>query len=165
MQEVGGFMRFAEIEVGTELYHEALRLREQVLRVPLGLSLSSEDLANDRECFHLGICDRSRLVAVLLLQRVSADQLKMRQVAVAPDAQRRGFGSSLLARAESFAKERHYRTIVAHARESAVNFYKKHGYVASGKVFREHLIPHRLIKKELSEQLFAPDFNKLEGSS
>lgn len=143
-------MRFVEIEFGTELYQEGLRLREEVLRRPLGLRLSSEDLADDPECFHLGMCDEAKLVAVLLLQRVSTHRLKMRQVAVSPDAQGSGIGSELLARAERFAQERRYRTVHAHARESAIGFYLKHGYVASGEVFREQMMPHRLITKDLS---------------
>ena len=142
-------MTFVVIEVGTELYHEARRLREQVLRAPLGLSLTGKDLAMDSACFHLGIGDGSRLLAVLLLQPANAREVQMRQVAVWPEVQRSGIGSFLLNAAERFSKDCGYRTVFAHARVSALRFYEKRGYVPSGPEFFESTIGHRLVVKVL----------------
>lgn len=145
----GGVMTLVEIEVGTDLYQETCELREQVLRTPLGLPLSAGDIERDPDCFHLAAHDGCRVIAVLLLQPIDATQLKMRQVAVSPEFQRRGIGTRLLAHAEHFAKERGYHTVLAHARESAVRFYEKRGYVVSGSHFLEHTVAHRLVTKQL----------------
>ena len=148
-ESVGVTMSFVEIELGTDLYHEALRLREQVLRAPLNLTLTDEDLASDGDCFHLGVRDGSRLLAVLLLQRMQKNEVKMRQVAVSPDAQQHGIGSFLVTSAERYAKDRGYCGVFADARESAIPFYEKLGYFTSGAAFLEHTIAHRRIVKVL----------------
>jgi predicted GNAT family N-acyltransferase len=140
-------MTLKRIEVGSTEYQEALRLRADVLRTPLGLSLTQAELAQERLCFHLGGFDESRLVAVLLLQPLDAHTVKMRQVAVSPARQRSGAGAQLIAFAETFAREHGYRTIVAHARGTAVGFYLRLGYTAAGDEFLEQTIPHRRVTK------------------
>ena len=64
-----------------------MRLREDILRKPLGLSLTKDELARDAACFHLGGFRGSQAVAVLLLQPVDEQTLQMRQVAVLPALQ------------------------------------------------------------------------------
>ena len=128
---------------------EAMRLREDVLRTPLGLSLTPDDLAQDAACFHLGGFDGSRICAVLLLHPLDGHTVKMRQVAVRPELQRTGVGTGLIAYAEAFAQERGFTTIIAHARGTAVGFYLRLGYAAVGEEFLEQTIPHQLVTKRL----------------
>src|SRR5437879_5956231 len=128
-------MKFREIHVGTQEYEAALRLREAVLRAPLGLSFTEEEFAEESHCFHLGGFDDERLVAVLLLKRLNEHAVKMRQVAVEPGLQGRGVGSGLVAFAEDFARARDYTTVIAHARGTAVDFYRRIGYSTSGEPF------------------------------
>ena len=142
-------MTFREFNLGTKEYEQALHLREAVLRVPLGLTLTDGELADEPNCCHLGGFDRERLVAVLLLRPLDEETVKMRQVAVHPEFQNLGMGSRLVAFAESFAKERGFTKMVAHARGTAVDFYRKAGYTAVGEDFLEQTIPHRLVAKEL----------------
>jgi ribosomal protein S18 acetylase RimI-like enzyme len=140
---------FRRFEVGTPDHEKALALREAVLRKPLGLTLSAEELREEPNCFHLGGFDGERLVAVLLLKPLDERTLKMRQVAIDPELQRRGIGNQLVAFAEQFARERGCELLIAHARESAVAFYRKLGYATSGDTFIETTIPHRLVSKRL----------------
>ena len=142
-------MTFLEFKPGTDEYKQALRLREAVLRVPLGLTLTPGDLAEEAHCFHLGGFDGERLVAVLLLRPLDEQTVKMRQVAVHPEFQKLGTGSGLVACAERFAKERGFTKMMAHARGTTVEFYQKAGYTAVGDEFIETTIPHRLVTKEL----------------
>jgi len=142
-------MTFREILIGTAEYQAALRLREAVLRRPLGLPFSEEDLADESRCLHLGGFDEGRLVAILLLKPMPQQTMKMRQVAVHPDLQGRGIGAALVAFAEASATARGYKTMIAHARATAVEFYRGIGYSTSGEPFIETTIPHLLVSKEL----------------
>ena len=142
-------MTLREFHPGTPEYEQALRLREAVLRAPLGLTLTKDELADESRCFHLGAFDGERLVAVLLLKPLDEHTVKMRQVAVHREMQGRGLGSKLVAFAEQFAKERGFTKIVAHARGTAVEFYRKAGYAIVGEEFLETTISHRLATKDL----------------
>ncbi len=113
------------------------------------LTLTPGDLADEAHCLHLGGFDGERLVAVLLLQPLDEQTVKMRQVAVHPEFQKLGMGSQLMAYAERFAKERGFTQMVAHARGTVLEFYQKAGYTAVGGEFIETTIPHRLVTKEL----------------
>jgi GNAT superfamily N-acetyltransferase len=141
--------KFKEIPVATPDYEDALLLRKAVLRTPLGLSFSPDDLADEASCAHLGGFDEGRLVAILLLKPLNAHTVKMRQVAVQPGLQGRGIGAQLVAFAEAFARGRGYKTMIAHARGTAVEFYRRLGYEASGEPFIETTIPHILVAKGL----------------
>ncbi len=142
-------MTFAEFSPGTTAYAQARDLREAVLRAPLGLSLTGEDLADEANCWHLGGFDGERLIAVLLLRPLDGQTVKMRQVAVHPNFQNLGVGKRLVAFAEQIAGERGYERMVAHARETAVDFYRTAGYATDGETFIETTIPHRLVTKKL----------------
>ena len=142
-------MTFRQFQRGTTEYQDALRLREDILRKPLGLSLTDADLAGDPECFHLGGFDGVQVVAVLLLQPADERTLQMRQVAVLPAWQGTGVGSQLIAFAEQFARQHGYGTLIAHARGTALGFYLRIGYTAVGEEFIEQTIAHQLVTKAL----------------
>ncbi len=140
---------FRSFAVGTAAYEEALRLREEILRKPLGLAITVQELTRDAGCFHLGGFEDERLVAVLLLQPLDASTVQMRQVAVSHNRQRSGVGTQLIAFAEQYARQKGYVTMVAHARATALGFYLHLGYTAVGEEFMETTIPHRLVTKTL----------------
>lgn len=139
-----------QLSFDTPKYEEALKLRADVLRKPLGLEITDAERAQESSCFHLGCFEEDRLIAILLLQPLTEERIKMRQVAVHPDRRKFGVGSQLVAFAEAFAQENGYKTIVAHARRTAVGFYTRMGYTASGEEFIEATLPHRLVIKNLS---------------
>jgi len=138
-----------EFSFGSPDYRNSLRLREEVLRKPLGLPLAAEDVAGENESYHLGCFQEDRLVGSLILKPVDETTLRMRQVAVAPDTQGKGAGSDLIQFAEEFARGKGYRTIIAHARQQFFQFYIKRGYGIRGGPFIELTIPHYAIFKQL----------------
>ncbi len=142
-------MTFRQFQLGTAAYKDALKLREDILRKPLGLALTDADLARDVGCFHLGGFDGTQLVAVLLLQPVDEYTVQMRQVAVSSTLQGGGIGRQLITFAEEFARHEGYGTMIAHARGTALRFYLRLGYTVSGDEFMETTIPHRLVTKAL----------------
>ena len=137
---------------GSETYRESVRLREEVLRRPLGLTWEAGAFEGEAESFHLGCFAGDQLVGTLILRPLDAATVKMRQVAVSPAWQGRGVGKLLVRFAERFAGERGYTGMTAHARETALGFYRKLGYRVEGDVFLEIGIPHRLIHKALLQR-------------
>ncbi len=134
---------------GSPDYTASLALREAVLRKPLGLDWELDAFDGEGYSFHLGAFSDDRLLGCLILKPTSATHLKMRQVAVSPDTQGHGIGTKLVIFAEEFARHSGYRQITAHARDTAIPFYRKLGYAIIGASFLELSIPHYLISKDL----------------
>ena len=143
--------RIFEIEFGTPEYDEAVQLRYEVLRKPLGLEYTPEQLAAEFDQRHLvATADNGVLLGYLNLTPVDAATVKMRQVAVAPDAQGKGVGTLLVHGSEALAGRLGFQQIVLHARETAVPFYLRLGYEQVGDRFEEVGIPHFKMKKQLT---------------
>ena len=85
----------------------------------------------------------------------------MRQVAVVSDLQGQGIGRALVEYSEALARKLGFRRMVLHARETAVAFYKKLGYLRIGGRFEEVTIPHWAMTKQLAppldQQPFCPN--------
>lgn len=136
-------MTFREIRFGTEDYAAELALREEVLRRPLGLSLSEEDLAGEEIQLHFGLFESSgELVACAAAVPVSPEQARIRQMAVSPCLQGKGLGQRLMEGMEKDLQSRGFRSFVLNARRSAVGFYEKLGYATAGDEFLDRTVPH-----------------------
>jgi ribosomal protein S18 acetylase RimI-like enzyme len=126
-----------------------VELRDQVMRKPLGLSLSPEDLASEAKCHHIACYRGSKLAGCLVLQPGANGDVQMKQVAVVPDLQRQGIGRAMVDYSENLARTVGYRRMILHARESAVAFYEKYGYVKIGDRFLQVTLPHWEMVKDL----------------
>jgi GNAT superfamily N-acetyltransferase len=136
-----------EIGFGTPEYDEAVRLRYQVLREPLGLDFTAEQLEAEYSDTHLALYQGGPLLAYLCLSPLRDKEIKMRQVAVRPDLQKTGIGTALVQAAEQLAKSLGFTKISMHARDTAIPFYERLGYKKEGKEFTEVNIPHfKLVK-------------------
>lgn len=144
-------MQILEIQFGTPEFDEAVRLRYEVLRKPLGLEYTPEQLAAEYDNIHLAAFDATgRLIGYLNLTPVDLEEVKMRQVAVHPDAQGAGVGKALVLASEVVAKRAGFKKISLHARETAVPFYQKLDYTVVGERFEEVTIPHFYMEKMLA---------------
>jgi GNAT superfamily N-acetyltransferase len=126
-----------------------VELRRAVLRAPLGLVLTQEQLAQEKDQLHLGAWEGTQLLGCLLLKTGAPGEMIMRQVAVAPEAQGKGVGRLLVNESEKAVLRLGRDRMILHARESAVPFYEKLGYVIEGPGFVEVTIPHRAMSKHL----------------
>jgi len=148
-KEMSDQVRMAAVRHGSREYDATLALRDALLRKPLGLKFSEQALRAESGDHHLACYAGERLVACLVLTPQSGGVVRMRQVAVAADFQRKGYGRALVAHAERVATELGFSEMIAHARETAVPFYERLGYVTDGPPFSEVGMPHLLVRKKL----------------
>lgn len=137
------------IEHDSDAYWEALQLRDRILRAPLGLEYSEEDLAAESDQVHVIARERGEIVGTLLLRGAAEGLVQMRQVAVAEKKQGRGIGRDLVKFAESLVWAECGDEIYLHAREGVAEFYEALGYEREGEVFTEVGIPHIKMRKRL----------------
>ncbi len=138
------------IEFATPEYDEMVRLRYDVLRAPLGLSFTPEQLEKEYSDTLIGAYDnRNVLSGCLILTHLNEDVLKMRQVAVAFDNQGQGVGKELVIASENYARAKNFKKMELNARDMAIPFYLKLGYEIIGDEFEEVGIKHRKMIKNL----------------
>ena len=142
-------MLFREIPFGSDQYHRARALRDEILRAPLGLPLSEDDLLGEADQLHFGLFDDDQLAACVTAIALTADHAKIRQTAVAVAYQRLGLGRRMMAQIEAALAARGIVSLSLHARSTAVGFYQKLGYETVGDEFIEVSIPHRKMAKRL----------------
>ncbi|CAN5647639.1 GNAT family N-acetyltransferase [soil metagenome] len=137
-------MTVREVTHGTPDYEALIDLRRRVLRQPLGLDFTPEELAAEADQKHFGLYQDGRLTAVCAAIPLQDGARKIRQVAVEPKEQGKGYGAALMKAVEERTAE-----IVLHARDTAVPFYLRLGYAIEGEPFEEVGIPHRRMRKRL----------------
>jgi predicted GNAT family N-acyltransferase len=153
VKEGHGVLEFAEIDPQSGRWRELVDFRRRILRTPLGLDFTPEQLAKEQADIHIAAYLEGELVGCVVLSPVDGAQgsvVQLRQMAVDPDRQGRGVGAQILGFAEKLAAERGRREIILHARETATPFYEKAGYVPTGEIFTEVTIPHRTMVKRLA---------------
>ncbi|MGH6735576.1 MAG: GNAT family N-acetyltransferase [Methyloceanibacter sp.] len=138
-----------EAPLGSDLYAQALRLRREILREPLGLKVTAEELADDAMRQHFCAVSCGTVVGTVSLRPLDETTLQLKQMAVAEARRRMRIGARLLAHAEGWARAGGFRLMVLHARIGAEGFYFRLGYGAEGERFLEHTIPHIRMTKRL----------------
>lgn len=138
-----------EIKFASPEYKAELELRYQILRQPLGLEFTSEELARENEGTHIGAFREGQVVGCLYLVGAGIGIIRMRQVAVANDCQGQGIGRLMVAFAERLAHGQGYGKMILTARETAIPFYLSLGYRPCSDIFIEVSIPHQKMEKAL----------------
>ncbi len=142
-------MALKQIDHGTKEYQQMVKLRSEILRKPLGLSYTPEELAREKEDILIGAFDDDEMLACCLLTKVDNKCLKLRQMAVQNNLQGKGIGASMMSFAELVARDKGYKKLIMHARKTALGFYEKLGYKVAGDEFIEVTIPHFVMEKKL----------------
>ena len=137
-----------EALLGSDLYRQSLRLREAILRQPLGLTITEEELVDDAMRQHFCAISYGVVIGTLSLRPLDEATLQLKQMAVAEDRRREGIGARLLEHAEHWARGAGFLMMVLNARMGAEGFYAGFDYLAEGEPFDENTIPHiRMIKR------------------
>lgn len=137
------------IDHGSPEYQQMIKLRDAILRKPLGLGFTPEDLEKEKDNMLIGAFEDERMLGCCMLVEEQPDIVRLRQMAVLNDLQGKGIGRALMNFAENLARDRGYKIIRMHARDNAVGFYEKVGYKIKGDKFIEITIPHYVMEKDL----------------
>lgn len=144
------------IEYGSCDYREMVKLRDEILRKPLGLHFTEKYLQQEINdiligCFETdNLQQENALIGCCILSPIADDLVQMRQMAVREDLQRSGIGRELMTFAEKEALKNGFSTLMMHARKTAVPFYERLGYELAGDEFLEVSIPHFEMRKKLA---------------
>jgi predicted GNAT family N-acyltransferase len=134
-------------------------LRWRILRAPWGQPPGSERDGLENSSVHRMVCDTSgKVLAVGRLHDTDNQTAQIRYMAVETGCEGQGLGTRILEQLEQAALARGTTTVVLHARESALPFYRRRGYRDLGP---SHLlfgtIQHYLMSKQLCPTAAMPD--------
>lgn len=141
---------FKMVDYGSAPYKKAVALREAILRTPLGLCFTPEELEKEKEHLHIAGFLGEELCATAVLVPEGAE-LKMQRVAIKESFQGKGIGSALLRFCEEYAKKEGFVSLYCHSRASAVSFYLKNDYKTEGITFNEDGIAHSKMRKLIKD--------------
>ena len=137
------------IDYGSPEYRQMVQLRNEILRKPLGLHFTEEELEKEKENLLVAAYEDDHLLGCCMLVEEDPQTVRLRQMAVINDLQGKGIGSALMTFAENLARDRGYQRITMHARKNSVGFYEKMGYKPISDEFEEITIPHYIMEKQL----------------
>jgi predicted GNAT family N-acyltransferase len=136
------------IDYETKEYWQMINLRNEILRKPLGLLLTDEDIKNDKNNILIGAFEEDKMLGCCMLVEKDGKVL-LRQLAVKNDLQGKGIGRVLMDFAENIARDIGYREMSMQARKNVSGFYEKLGYKQVGEDFITLGIPHIIMRKKL----------------
>lgn len=137
------------IDHGTPEYHQMIKLRDDILRKPLGLSFSQEELMQEKDQILIGAFDEDKMLGCCMLVNEGDGVVRLRQMAVNNNLQGKGIGRALMNFAENIARDQGFRRLTMHARKTAIGFYEHLGYQICSDEFLEVTIPHFIMEKRL----------------
>lgn len=139
---------FKEITFGSPEWESAVKLRESILREPLGSWFTNEELEEEKDHFQIvGFLDHTIVSTAALVPE--GNRMKMQRVAVKEDLRNLNIGSEMMRFCEKFGSDKLATELYCHARDTAINFYLKNDYERVGDYFDEDGIPHLRMSKKL----------------
>jgi len=142
-------MGLKQIDHGSPEYKQMVQLRYLILRQPLGLGFSQEELEKEKNDILIAAFDDDEMLGCCMLVPINHHTLRVRQMAVNNNLQGKGIGASIMAFAENLARDKGYSKLIMHARNTAIGFYEKLGYKVIGDEFTEVKLPHHVMEKKL----------------
>ena len=73
-----------------------LDLRRQILRKPLGLDFTEEDINNEKDHVHIAAFEEDEMLGCCMLTQETPNSVKLRQMAVKPGLQNKGDRKSVV---------------------------------------------------------------------
>jgi predicted GNAT family N-acyltransferase len=137
------------IDHGSKEYRQMVQLRMDILRKPLGLSFTDDELEKEKGQILIGAFEEEKMLGCCMLVRLEDGSVRLRQMAVLNNLQGKGIGRALTIFAENIARDIGYKRITMHARKPVTGFFEKLGYRISSDEFLEITIPHYEMEKML----------------
>lgn len=142
-------MGLKQIDHGSKEYKQMIALRYSILREPLGLNFTPEELEKEKDHILIAAFEEDDMLGCCMLKKIDNQTLQLRQMAVKNNLQGKGIGASIMSFAENISRDRGYRFIIMHARDTAIGFYEKFGYKVKGDPFTEINLPHHIMEKRI----------------
>ncbi len=141
------------IDVPSLEYQAACKIRDDILRRPLGLRLSQVDTKQDYEQWHLGAFVDNKLVGCVSAAKLTEpnNTYQIRQMAIINALQGLGLGKRLMQTMEEHLKTQACQHIQLAARITAQGFYEALGYNTASDIFTHNSVEHIMMKKHLNE--------------
>ena len=137
------------LDHGTFEYRQMVKLRDDILRKPLGLGFTPQELEEEKDNMLIAAFEDEDILGCCMLVEESPEKVRLRQMAVLNDLQGKGIGRALMNFAENIARDQGYKILAMHARKNATGFYEKMGYKIAGDEFTEVTLPHYVMEKKL----------------
>jgi len=142
-------MGLKQIDFGSKQYQQMMQLRMEILRKPLGLTFDEKELSREKDDILIAAFDEDKMLGCCILTKVDERCIRLRQMAVQKNLQGKGIGEAIISFAENLARDKGFKVLMMHARDTASGFYEKFGYAIKGDHFEEVNIKHYLMEKML----------------
>jgi predicted GNAT family N-acyltransferase len=137
------------LDFGTADYQKMVKLRDELLRKPLGLTFTKEELESEKNNLLIGAFEDDEMLGCCMIVEKNPERAQLRQIAVLNTLQGKGVGRALILFAENLARDHGYKFMCMDARKNTVPFFEKMGYKVTSKEFIKLTIPHFEMEKEL----------------
>ena len=135
-------------------WREYFLFRYKILRKPIGLHRSTIRDKIEKISFHIMATNNKReIIGVGRLHFVNTKESQIRYMAVDKNFRKKGVGNAIVHKLEMHSIDSHRNNIILNARENAVIFYSKLGYINFGKIDVGIDIKHFQMKKNLKNYL------------
>ena len=138
------------IKQNEDLYKDVLALRQLILRDPLSMTYTNDELEADKKFIFFAYRDNGELLGTVSLEALSKEKAQLRQMAVHDRLQGKGVGRELVMALEDYCRKNGFKEIHLDARYPARGFYAKLGYTEYGAIYDKIGIKHIDMMKKLS---------------
>jgi N-acetylglutamate synthase-like GNAT family acetyltransferase len=112
-----------------EEYEKYCDIRWRILRAPWNRPKHKiEDEINDKSIKLIACEDNGEVIGTGRVRLNSTTEAEIKSMTVEENYRGKGIGTKIISELERRAKESTAKTIVINSRDTAVDFYKKHGY-------------------------------------
>ncbi|QKX04194.1 MarR family transcriptional regulator [Aquimarina sp. TRL1] len=134
----------AIIDIHHPLYESERNLRNKVLLRPIGLPDHAWE-KKDAISWHFVAVKADKVIGCFVLVPLNTQKNKTQLIQMAVDTayQGKGIGKLLIDTLKQFCRENQIEEVCCHARETAIDFYKKSGFSIYGTPFEEVGLKHR----------------------
>jgi len=145
------------IKYGSDEYNETVKLRDEVMRKPLGRSIYDEDFSCEKNQIVIGAFETNSMFSNLLigcgvLSYKGGNRWMVEYLCVDTVLQKKGVGTALMQCLEKIARDRGATVLCLDARLKAIDFYQRLGFMQQGEIFHKEIAPggHVYMEKHLA---------------
>jgi predicted GNAT family N-acyltransferase len=142
-------MQMLIIPHNSEQYRQMIQLRISQLLEPIGVPASYIEREKENNDILIGAFENEKIIGCCVLTPKDNATIQLRQMTVRSDYRGKGIGAAIIEFAEQVARENNFSSLMMHARDPVIEFYKKCGYEIEGEQFFEVGIGHHTMRKQL----------------